>query len=203
MNTDLKSWYTQRYPKLVQLAEGIEADLRNMFNDVLRIDRVYARAKVLDSFMNKASRRKDNGSLVYANPKHDIQDQLGARIVVFYTDDLESAVERARKAYNNIEEQEKRPDYINQFGYQGMHFIVHFPPAMRTIRDELEIDLNFFELQIRTLYQHAWSEASHNLAYKPDSELNHMEKRAIAYTAAQSWGADRIFDQIRNGNFLH
>jgi len=51
----------------------------------------------------------------------------------------------------------------------------------------------FFELQIKTLFQHAWSEADHDLGYKSDRELSREEKRQVAFTAAQSWGADKIF----------
>ena len=55
----------------------------------------------------------------------------------------------------------------------------------------------FFELQIKTLFQHAWSEADHDLGYKPGANmLTSDEKRMIALTSAQAWGADRIFDQL-------
>jgi putative GTP pyrophosphokinase len=63
-----------------------------------------------------------------------------------------------------------------------------------------EIDENvvpkFFELQIKTLYQHAFSEASHDLAYKPNVELTRDQKRKVAYTSAQSWGADMVFSEL-------
>jgi putative GTP pyrophosphokinase len=55
----------------------------------------------------------------------------------------------------------------------------------------------FFELQIKTLFQHAWSEADHDLGYKPgDQPLTSEQKRLIAFTSAQAWGADHIFDQL-------
>jgi putative GTP pyrophosphokinase len=56
---------------------------------------------------------------------------------------------------------------------------------------------DFFELQIKTLFQHAWSEADHDLGYKPGSTpLNSEEKRKLAYTSAQAWGADHMFDEL-------
>lgn len=51
----------------------------------------------------------------------------------------------------------------------------------------------FFELQIKTLFQHAWTVADH----KPGSlPLNRDQRRQLAFTSAQAWGADRVFNQL-------
>ncbi|MCL5802016.1 MAG: hypothetical protein M1283_05805, partial [Gammaproteobacteria bacterium] len=55
---------------------------------------------------------------------------------------------------------------------------------------------NLFELQIKTLFQHAWAEAEHDLGYKTSNSLTSLQKRKIAFTAAQAWGADQIFDEL-------
>ena len=55
----------------------------------------------------------------------------------------------------------------------------------------------FFELQVKTLFQHAWAEANHDLGYKPEGkELDQESKRLLAYASAQAWGADRVFDEL-------
>jgi ppGpp synthetase/RelA/SpoT-type nucleotidyltranferase len=54
----------------------------------------------------------------------------------------------------------------------------------------------FFELQIKTLFQHAWGEADHDLIYKPSGALTSDQRRRVAFTAAQAWGADRIFEEL-------
>jgi GTP pyrophosphokinase len=67
------------------------------------------------------------------------------------------------------------------------------------IRDGMDRSMmpTFFELQIKTLFQHAWSEAEHDLGYKPGMKpLTPDETRRLAFTAAQAWGADHIFDEL-------
>lgn len=54
----------------------------------------------------------------------------------------------------------------------------------------------FFELQVKTLFQHAWSEANHDLGYKSSKALTDDQIRRLAYTSAQAWGADRVFEEL-------
>jgi ppGpp synthetase/RelA/SpoT-type nucleotidyltranferase len=55
-----------------------------------------------------------------------------------------------------------------------------------------------FELQVRTLFQHAYAEPQHNLGYKPgDAQLTDEVRRELAWVAASSWGADQALDRVR------
>ena len=87
------------------------------------------------------------------------------------------------------------PDSEKEFGYFGQHYILLIPSDVWELSEESGY-ISFFELQIKTLYQHAWAEANHDLCYKADRELSSDEKRRIAFTAAQSWGADTIFNEL-------
>ena len=71
--------------------------------------------------------------------------------------------------------------------------------AKQIIDDGMDAEMvpGFFELQVKTLFQHAWSEAEHDLGYKPGVKpLTPDETRRLAFTSAQAWGADHIFDEL-------
>jgi putative GTP pyrophosphokinase len=163
-----------------------------------RIDRIQARAKGIDSFLGKASKTTDDGQRKYTEPLVQIQDLIGARVVVYYLTDVEPIASQLLKYLRKIEERELHPENEWEFGYFGLHYVLALPTDAIPAAIRVEEAPRFFELQIKTLFQHAWSEAHHDLGYKPVRELERGYQRRLAYTAAQSWGADQIFQELHH-----
>lgn len=192
----LRDEYQQRYHVALQhLVKPLERWIIEHVAGIPRIDRISVRAKDVDRFVTKAERTRDNAT-VYTEPLVQIQDQIAARIVVFYTNDVECVSERILKYFMPVEEAVRRPQKDEEFGYFGKHFILPLPQDIVPKEIALEDAPTCFELQIKTLYQHAWSEAEHDVGYKPTKELTSDHRRALAFLAAQSWGADKVFDEL-------
>ena len=191
----IRDEYVSRHPILVNVANGLQAYLKKMTEGILRIDSIVARAKNPDRYFAKAVKTDDKGNRKYNAPIYDIQDQIGARINVLYLSDVEQVRLHIIQFMNFIEEAPKSPSNDDAFGYIGHHFI--FQMREDIIPDENKDDVpEFFELQIKTLFQHAWSETSHDIGYKAPRELTSDERRQMAFTAAQAWGADKIFEEL-------
>jgi ppGpp synthetase/RelA/SpoT-type nucleotidyltranferase len=160
------------------------------------ISRLTVSSKDVDRFLKKAASEID-GRLKYSEPLDQIQDQIGARIVVFYKSDVERLDEFMKRYFTAIEYRSVVPDSESEFGYFGRHLVLVLPSdVMEDDMDEALVP-HFFELQIKTLFQHAWSEADHDLAYKPgDEPLTAEQKRLVAFTSAQAWGADHMFERL-------
>ncbi len=190
--------YKRRYDAFLgKTAENLQNHLAGHLVGTPNIDRVAARAKDPTRFAEKASRKKENGSPKYSKPLTEIQDQLGARVIVFYLKDVPAVSDVISRYFQPIEERELVPESQWEFGYFGKHFVLPLPrDVVPEEADPAEVP-RFFELQIKTLFQHAWSEANHDLGYKVRTPLSHDQLRRLAYTAAQAWGADRIFDELR------
>jgi GTP pyrophosphokinase len=197
MTADLMSEYVTRYQNvLVPAAAELQRMLETHVHGLPRIDRVSVRAKSPDRFMRKAQKTEKDGSPKYKDPLGEIQDQIGARVIVFYTDDVDPVSKRVLKYFRHIEEAKIEPESEVEFGYFGRHYILAFPPDVVPSGVPLASAPSVFELQVRTLFQHAWSEAEHDLGYKPDKPLSADQKRRFAFTAAQAWGADHIFQVL-------
>lgn len=193
---NLKEQYQARYDSvLCPVAMNLRDHLCDNLSNLPRIDSVKARAKSVDRFVDKAATLVGD-HYKYSDPLNQIQDQIGVRIVTFYWDDVDVVSEEVEAYYRNIEARLIEPDSEYEFGYVGKHYILLLPEdVIESEADRVQVP-NFFELQIKTLFQHAWSEANHDLGYKSEGELNAEEKRKVAFTAAQAWGADRMFTEL-------
>nr|WP_281396980.1 RelA/SpoT domain-containing protein [Shinella fusca] len=178
------------------IASSLEALLKDLLEGHARIDRISTRPKSVDRFMAKAN-SKIGGNPKYVDPLHQIQDQIGARIITFYKEDVSRLSAIVQKYFHSIESKDLLPEKVWEFGYFGNHHILMLPQDVIDTSFDRGLVPDFFELQIKTLFQHAWSEANHDLGYKPANQsLDDDELRQLAFTSAQAWGADRIFNEL-------
>lgn len=189
MEADFRAVYEERFPRLQQAARVLEDRLRRCLEDVPRVDLICCRAKSVESFVRKVLRKHGK----YANPLTDIQDQIGARVVVFYLDDVQRVTEKVLREFRHIEDQVIEQPEPERFGYEARHLVCLLPID---IIETYRLPLDFFELQICTLFQHAWAQANHDLGYKPKEKITEEERKLMAWAAAQAWGADRIFNEL-------
>jgi putative GTP pyrophosphokinase len=194
----LTAEYKQRHDAvLTPLAEALRAFLAKCLDGQPRIDRVAARPKSVDRFVAKAFKVNKDGQSKYQDPLNEIQDQVGVRIITFYKSDVDRLDLLIKEWFRPIEYKDHIPESNWEFGYFGRHYILAIPSDVIDPSWPKDLIPRFFELQAKTLFEHAWSEAEHDLGYKPGEEpLTPRQIRSLAYTSAQAWGADRMFDDL-------
>ncbi len=196
-DNELHAEYCLRRTAILEpLALKLADHLRDNLATIPRIDRIGTRAKSPDRFVAKAVKAREDGARKYEHPFEQIQDVVGARIVVFYLQDVDAVSAEIERYYQRIEIRDLIPESLSEFGYVGKHFILAFPDDLIDDDADMARVPKFFELQVKTLFQHAWSEAEHDLAYKPSEPLTPLQSRQVAFTAAQAWGADQLFSQL-------
>jgi putative GTP pyrophosphokinase len=192
---DVEAIYRERLPLLKALANNLEREVNAQLNGVPHIDRVAFRAKAPDSYIVKVYDRRIDPP--YAAPLLEVEDQVAGRVTVFFLDDVDVVLERLRRLFGEVELAERRPEKVTEFDYEGFHAVYNIPPHCKPSdwnhRDDLPAT---FELQVRTLFQHAWAEPQHDIAYKPTVELTFEERREVAWVAASSWGADHAYSRL-------
>jgi ppGpp synthetase/RelA/SpoT-type nucleotidyltranferase len=122
----------------------------------------------------------------------DVTDLVGIRVVTFFTDDVDRVAaivkELFRVDWKNSVDKRKRHD-LTSFGYSSLHYICRM--------HEGELSNIAFEVQIRTVLQHAWSAIEHDIGYKGSVKLPPEFQRQFSRLAGMLELADDEFSRLR------
>ena len=119
----------------------------------------------------------------------DITDIIGLRIITFYIDDVDkvaSAVDRLFVVDWENSVDKRKIHEIDSFGYLSLHYICSRP------------DFPYrFEIQMRTVLQHAWANMNHDTGYKSGVEVPKRYLRNLSRLAGMLELVDEQFSLIR------
>ena len=150
---------------------------------------VQGRAKEIDSFLEKCSRKE------YADPLSEITDLAGVRIICQFTTDIEQIESLIRNMFVVHETVDKTADLgTDRMGYQGLHLIVSLGGGHEGPRYD-DLKKLRAEIQVRTILQDAWAHISHSLAYKSEASVPDRELRELNNVASLLEVAQEIFDR--------
>ncbi len=189
--TQLRAAYLQRIPLLEAAGEQLEKLTRVGLAGYpqTHIDRIGFRVKDVDSFVDKVIHR--GAKPAYTDPLAQVEDQIGGRVIVLFKHDIEPVVELLLETFTKMELEHKVPAADAEFGYESTHLVCHISPPVRPTGWAEEPRMpSTFELQVRTIFMHAYAEPNHNLGYKTANDLTRNQKRRLAWIAASAWGAD-------------
>lgn len=154
------------------------------------------RVKDIVSYCEKAICRYQ-----YENPIYEVTDKVGVRIVLLTKDDvmnLSSRITTENLAWNFLRRSRdteldilKNPE---MFSYESEHFIVK--PTENYDCHGIDSDKLTCEIQVRTLLQHAYAEASHDTIYKNQFYYDPKARRLLASSMAFIEEADNKIVQV-------
>lgn len=154
------------------------------------------RLKTDESLIDKAFYRPDKS---YSDPYLQIEDKVGARLVVLLLEDIElicSVVESTDdwtfdKCRHFDDERKANPML---FTYQSVHYVLRPKTPITHNAQTISKDIPC-ELQIRTLLQHAHAELTHDAIYKTKRKVNPEVHRTVAKSMALIETTDGFFSE--------
>lgn len=157
----------------------------------VEIAQVSSRAKTLESFCEKISRKS------YKNPFAEVTDFAGVRVVYLYSasrQDIEKIIENE---FEIIEKVDKVQSAEDQFGYGALHYLVKIRNNHAGARYD-DLKNKVCEIQVRTILQDAWALVAHHLSYKQESDVPKELRRKLNALSGLFETADDQFESIRD-----
>ena len=177
--------YEDNLPRFREVEAQVRDTLRRTLQDAgLAVAAIESRVKGYDSLAGKLE-LKGHKYKSLAN----LTDILGLRVITFYIDDVDkvaSAVERLFTIDWENSVDKRKIHEIDSFGYLSLHYICSIP------------DFPYrFEIQMRTLLQHAWANMDHDTGYKSGVEIPKRYMRNTSRLAGMLELVDDEFSKIR------
>ena len=178
-----------------RFAEGLVRDVLRDATSNFHIHQVSARAKDPNSLLKKIREKE------YDSPESDVTDQIAVRVITYFLDQVDPIAARLAEAFvvDRDHSQDKRTKLsVREFGYRSVHLVVQarLTGVEGPAADPLKT--SWFEIQVRSLLEHAWAEIEHDVRYKSGVVYPDEVVRQFAQIAAQLEAVDQKFHSERS-----
>ena len=162
----------------------------------LRVHSVSYRVKDKGSLERKLGRTPDK----YASLEQ-VTDVLGLRIITYFPDEVDMVADLIEQEFridaaNSVDRRATmEPD---RFGYLSLHYVATVSEERGVFTEYKRFAEDRFEVQIRSILQHAWAEIEHDLGYKTQQAIPRPLRRRFSRLAGLLEMADEEFCHIRD-----
>lgn len=162
----------------------------------LQVLSISGRVKTKESLSEKVTRLGKQYKTL-----NDVTDLVGLRIVTFFEDDVDKVAKLLEREFSLVREHcvDKRA-YVepDRFGYRSLHYVCCLSEPRRSLTENAMFSKEVFEVQVRSILQHAWAEIEHDLGYKGAVSIPNEIKRQLSRVSGLLEIADRDFREIRD-----
>ncbi len=189
-------WYTSNFSVYKDLASKVESIVKDILKKKnVNYHSVTSRLKEIPEYKEKASKKK------YKDPKNEIMDMAGVRIITYLDSEARKVEEIIKSSFTIIPEHsvDKSEELgTDRVGYRSIHCVCTLGTDMCNSPENKKFSGLCFEIQIRTILQHAWAEFEHdrNYKFKGEGVLPDKLKRRLAIVAGSLELIDWTFEQI-------
>ena len=193
---ELLQQYHSLLPVYTQMADIIPERLKEFFAEAgIIVAAVEHRVKTEDSLAGKLKLKGGKYPDIFA-----LTDIVGLRVITFYIDDVDKVASVLERLFdidweNSIDK--RKLHETDSFGYLSLHYICSIPEKSYSDPEHPELNKIRFEVQMRTVLQHAWANMSHDTGYKSGVEIPKVYLRNMSRLAGMLELCDDEFSRIR------
>ena len=188
---ELKAKYDALCPKYINLKNEVIYILEQKIQTKnIPYDAIYGRVKTFDSFIKKIQKKE------ILDPFSEIHDICGTRVICFFLSQKKEIEIVLEDNFEIIEKDEKEQNIpMESFDYLSINYTACLTSKCSGARYE-GLHNTKFEIQLRTITEHAWCAVSHNLSYKHPNAIPTSLKKNLYALNALFYLAGRNFEEL-------
>ncbi|WP_312282556.1 hypothetical protein [Pseudescherichia sp.] len=191
---EFEKWIKDKHQYFVLMSAQISFVLESLLkqNNIQYLS-VESRTKPIVDINEKISRKS------YKKPIEQLTDISGVRVILYLEEDVNKVSEIIRNTFNvdaeNSSDNTQRLS-TDKIGYRSTHFVCDIGHDRSNIAEYSSyIDLKF-EIQVRTILQHAWANLTHDRVYKLGNKLPENIQRKVNLYSGMLEVVDIGFSEI-------
>lgn len=191
---DFQNWIKSKLPFFELMSAQVSFVLENLLKqnniNYLSVD---SRTKTLEGINEKIKRKS------YSNPRDKLTDIAGVRVILYLEEDVEKVCSIIKETFT-IDESNSISDMTrlssDKIGYRSTHFVCDIGMNRIEIPEYKSFAGLKFEVQVRTILQHAWANLTHDRVYKLGTQLPEQIKRKVNLYSGMLEIVDLGFSEI-------
>lgn len=206
MPNDFDKEYKLAVALLPAFGESLESLISQLLNEEpIPFHSVDHRVKTQESAERKIARPRKGMNDAGLRMLGTLTDLLGIRIITYFRDEVGEVAKVLEREFTiDLENSlDKRPLDADQFGYLSLHYVAELSPSRVALAEYQRFGGIKFEIQIRSILQHAWAEIEHDLGYKSEAAVPRAVRRQFSRLAGVLELVDDVFVDIREGIGQH
>lgn len=191
---EIRSWLQLILPLHERLgsivAATLEASIKKHGIEYLNITH---RPKSENDAIEKIHRKE------YSDPKRQLTDLSGIRVITYLEEHVIQIGNLIKRLFEvDVENSLDRSEILglDRMGYRSTHFVCILGSARNALEEYEGLGALKFEIQVRTVLQHAWAELAHDRSFKFGFELPTKIQRKLNLFSGMLEVVDNAFDDI-------
>ncbi len=187
-------WLQDILPLHQRLSASVESLLESMLKKKnIEYLSVTSRVKSLDGAIEKISRKE------YRNPSEQLTDLSGIRVITYLEQQVGQITAIIKDLFevdenNSLDRTQTLGD--DKVGYRSTHFVCALGSKRGELPEYEALGTLKFEVQVRTVLQHAWAELAHDRSFKFGTALPRKIQRKLNLHSGLLEIVDSAFDEI-------
>lgn len=191
--------FDRDYESIAGLLENFKVSMDSLIRTLLEIEGIQFHS-VTSRVKSKASVRQKLQRTDKRREFNDLTDVFGVRIITYFRNEVDVVAKLIEREFivdpeNSVDKRSLLdPD---RFGYLSLHYVLQLKSERSALPENQGYKDIRFELQIRSILQHAWAEIEHDIGYKSSSGVPDAMRRRFSRLAGLLELADDEFLGIR------